>query len=335
MSQIIQFILAAINTLMLPVGMAVVIYTCKTIVDNFNDKIYHLNIVINNLGKKIVTLNSEVIILKESLVQQDEKQYQSANMITSLHAAILDAVIKKQETDLVLINSIIKDHMLGVNSKINEHNNTILNMSNIFNSQISGLSCNLQTLVGNINVHDKNYRNIVNVSLPEIKQELEAKFIKEIDLKISGINEQLSGVNEQLSGVNEQLSGVNEQMSGVSEQLSGVNERITMLESVIDTKVKEIYSDMPIHIGYSGNGDVFASPKHTIEITKLAAVNGFKLNINVLKQLPLVKSIDVMRLNRIILDEYDGFYLQLPYEKKEYIRQLCAENGITIMNAGF
>ena len=218
--------------------------------------------------------------------------------------------------------------MLRVNSKINEHNNTILNMSNIFNSQISGLSCNLQTLVGNINVHDKNYRNIVNVSLPEIKQELEAKFIKEIDVKMSGINEQLSGVNEQ-------LSGVNEQMSGVSEQLSGVNERITMLESVIDTKVKEIYSDMPIHIGYSGNGDVFASPKHTIEITKLAAVNGFKLNINVLKQLPLVKSIDVMRLNRIILDEYDGFYLQLPYEKKEYIRQLCAENGITIMNAGF
>ena len=321
MSQIIQFILAAINTLMLPVGMAVVIYTCKTIVDNFNDKIYHLNIVINNLGKQIVTLNSEVIILKESLVQQDEKQSQSANMITSLHAAILDAVIKKQETDLVLINSIIREHNLRINSKINDNNNNISNMSNIFNSQISGLSCNLQTLVGNINVHDKNYRNIVNVSLPEIKQELEAKFIKEIDLKISGINEQLSGVNEQ--------------MSGVSEQLSGVNERITMLESVIDTKVKEIYSDMPIHIGYSGNGDVFASPKHTIEITKLAAVNGFKLNINVLKQLPLVKSIDVMRLNRIILDEYDGYYLQLPYEKKEYIRRLCAENGITIMNAGF
>ena len=321
MSQIIQFILAAINTLMLPVGMAVVIYTCKTIVDNFNDKIYHLNIVINNLGKQIVTLNSEVIILKESLVQQDEKQSQSANMITSLHAAILDAVIKKQETDLVLINSIIREHNLRINSKINDNNNNISNMSNIFNSQISGLSCNLQTLVGNINVHDKNYRNIVNVSLPEIKQELEAKFIKEIDLKISGVNEQLSGVNEQ--------------MSGVSEQLSGVNERITMLESVIDTKVKEIYSDMPIHIGYSGNGDVFASPKHTIEITKLAAVNGFKLNINVLKQLPLVKSIDVMRLNRIILDEYDGYYLQLPYEKKEYIRRLCAENGITIMNAGF
>lgn len=321
MSQIIQFILAAINTLMLPVGMAVVIYTCKTIVDNFNDKIYHLNIVINNLGKQIVTLNSEVIILKESLVQQDEKQSQSANMITSLHAAILDAVIKKQETDLVLINSIIREHNLRINSKINDNNNNISNMSNIFNSQISGLSGNLQTLVGNINVHNNYCRNIVNVSLPEIKQELEAKFIKEIDLKISGVNEQLSGVNEQ--------------MSGVSEQLSGVNERITMLESVIDTKVKEIYSDMPIHIGYSGNGDVFASPKHTIEITKLAAVNGFKLNINVLKQLPLVKSIDVMRLNRIILDEYDGYYLQLPYEKKEYIRQLCAENGITIMNAGF
>jgi len=321
MSQIIQFILAAINTLILPVGMAVVIYTCKTIVDNFNDKIYHLNIVINNLGEQIVTLNSEVIILKESLVQQDEKQSQSANMITSLHAAILDAVIKKQETDLVLINSIIREHNLRINSKINDNNNNISNMSNIFNSQISGISGNLQTLVGNINVHNNYYRNIVNVSLPEIKQELEAKFIKEIDLKISGVTEQMSGVTEQISGVNEQMSGV--------------NERITMLESVIDTKVKEIYSDMPIHIGYSSNGDVFASPKHTIEITKLAAINGFKLNINVLKQLPLVKSIDVIRLNRIILDEYDGYYLQLPYEKKEYIRRLCAENGITIMNAGF
>lgn len=155
------------------------------------------------------------------------------------------------------------------------------------------------------------------------------------------LNRQDTAIGEMMDVVDELTGQMNAVQFNISNIMGHRNEHNNFVNNelvAIRGKINELELEMPVCIGKYNRGDIFASPKFTSDLNALFEHhrhNGGKLIINGLKRLPLVKYIDFMYINQVIVNNFEGWKESLSQEDKNYIKQICDEQCIRLDNAGF
>lgn len=124
-----------------------------------------------------------------------------------------------------------------------------------------------------------------------------------------------------------------------NEKIEKLNEEVVWLKAIIEENnnthnfhLSNMELNMPVCIGVGMQTDreIFANPKYRNNIPNS---QHFSFDIECLKRLPLVKYIDMIGYQRIIINGSNKYISELTEEEKLYIKQICDECGVKVDNA--
>lgn len=151
------------------------------------------------------------------------------------------------------------------------------------------------------------------------------------------LNVQDETINDMLDTIEDLNGSFNAIQTNINAIIKSANEQNTFVSNElveIHEKIKELETEMPVCIGVDMQQyqEVFANPKYRNNISNF---QHFSFNIECLKKLPLVKHIDMISYQRIIVNGSNKYICDLTTEEKVYIKQICDECRVKVDNAGF
>jgi prefoldin subunit 5 len=230
---------------------------------------------------------------------------------------LLNDKIEKLNSEIERLNMLIEDNNIKNNFHLKEieaSSNTKLDDFKIkYNSDILEVNANIVSRITTVcRRQDETIEKVLDIQDTTIKEMLDT---------VDELNGQMSAVQFNISSI----------MGHRNEYNNFINNELVAIRS----KINELEAEMPVCIGSDLRHciEIFANPK--IRTNILTSDYLSSLNIECLKRLPLVKYIDMIGFNRITINGNHKFISDLTSKEKTYIKQICDERGIQLVNSGF
>jgi hypothetical protein len=131
---------------------------------------------IDILNEKIITtLTYKIDVFDKNRNEQDVQRKRfddETREILSLYNERLTRFEDEHASFMISINDAMKDNTLRINNRVEHNIRNISNGMNLLDENMSGFSNKLHILILRMNGYDENYRQLINVKLPTIRNEV-------------------------------------------------------------------------------------------------------------------------------------------------------------------
>lgn len=158
-----------------------------------------------------------------------------------------------------------------------------------------------------------------------------------IDKILNSQHKAIIEVSDTVDELNGQMSAVQFNISSIMGHRNEYNNFINNELVAIRGKINELELEIPVFIGNDGqdNHDIFIIPKNVKTMLNFGRQGCCELNINAINKFPTLTHIMISFYNKIIINGNSKAHQDLSNEDKAYIRKICDENGIKLVNSPF
>ena len=232
---------------------------------------------------------------------------------------LLNDEIKKINDEVERLNTLIEDNNLKHNFHLKEieasYKTKMEDFEDKYNTDILAVNANIVSRIDTVRKHqDITIEKMFNIQNKEI-----GEFLDNID--------ELTG---QMSAVQFNISSI---MGHRNEYNVFINNELVAIRG----KINELELEMPVCIGTDGQDihDIFIIPKNVKTMLNFGRQGCCDLNIDVINKFPTLTHIMISFYNKIIINGNSKTLQDLSNEDKAYIKKICDENGITLINSPF
>ena len=139
-----------------------IIYFCRMLIDILNEKI-------------ISTLTSKIDVFDKTRNEQDVQRKRFDDETRKMLSSYNERITRFEDEHasfMISINDAIKDNTLRINNRVENSIRNISNAVNLLDENMSGFSNKLHILILRMKEYDENYRQLINVKLPNIRNEV-------------------------------------------------------------------------------------------------------------------------------------------------------------------
>lgn len=232
---------------------------------------------------------------------------------------LLNDEIEKINDEIKRLNTVIEDNNLKHNFHLKEieasYNTKLDDFQVKYNADILAINANIVTRSNSVSrQQDEIIKNAVNNQDETIKTMLDT---------VDELNGQMSAVQFNISSI----------MGHRNEYNNFINNELVAIRG----KINELELEMPVCIGNDGqdNHDIFIIPKNVKNMLNFGRQGCCELNINAINKFPTLTHIMISFYNKIIINGNSKAHQDLSNEDKTYIKKICDENGIELLNSPF
>lgn len=232
---------------------------------------------------------------------------------------LLNDEIEKINDEIKRLNTVIEDNNLKHNFHLKEieasYNTKLDDFQVKYNADILAINANIVSRSNSVSrQQDEIIKNAVNNQDETIKTMLDT---------VDELNDQMSAVQFNISSI----------MGHRNEYNNFINNELVAIRG----KINELELEMPVCIGNDGqdNHDIFIIPKNVKNMLNFGRQGCCELNINAINKFPTLTHIMISFYNKIIINGNSKAHQDLSNEDKAYIRKICDENGIELLNSPF
>ena len=137
--------------------------------------IYFFRVLIDILNEKIIsTLTSKIEAFSKTRNEQDVQRKRFDDETRKMLSSYNERITRFEDEHasfMISINDAIKDNTLRINNRVENSIRNISNAVNLLDENMSGFSNKLHILILRMKEYDENYRQLINVKLPTIRNE--------------------------------------------------------------------------------------------------------------------------------------------------------------------
>jgi uncharacterized protein (UPF0335 family) len=130
---------------------------------------------IDILNEKIIsTLTSKIDVFDKTRNEQDVQRKRFDDETRKMLSSYNERITRFEDEHasfMISINDAIKDNTLRINNRVENSIRNISNAVNLLDENMSGFSNKLHILILRMKEYDENYRQLINVKLPTIRNE--------------------------------------------------------------------------------------------------------------------------------------------------------------------
>jgi len=255
---------------------------------------------------------------------------------------VINAFVFSVIITIMLIS--VRDVIQLLNNKIEKLNNEIERLKTLIEDNNIKNNFHLKEIEASSNTKFDDFQIKYNADILAVNANIVTRSNAVSRQQDEIIKNEVNNQDETIKTMLDTVDELNGQMNAVQFNISSImghrNEYNVFINNelvAIRGKIKDLEAEMPLFIGTDtqDNHDIFVNPKNVKTMLNFGRQGCCDLNFDVINKFPTLTHIMLSLYNKIIINGNSKAHQDLSNEDKTYIKKICDENGITLINSPF